>query len=171
MRITRRLLATVALSTFLAACGGTESDSGALAEETSAARGGKKGSGGGSGGGTTPTPSPTDASVTAANSTYNGYSTVKLYPGSWMDQQLWVQVRCYQNGALVYDASNGFELHYGVQAGVAGYSFAGDHFERVFGPFRTSIYTGGAASCAITAIGRDSSGAYSTIATGSFSLL
>ena len=128
MQIYRRLLLTVALSTFITACGGTESDPGNLAETTSEARGGKKG-----GGGTTPTPTPTDASVTAANSVFDGYTTVKLYAGSWTNQQLWVAVRCYQGGALVYDASNGFELHYGVQAGIAGYSFAGDHFERIFG--------------------------------------
>ncbi len=166
MQIYRRLLLTVALSTFITACGGTESDPGNLAETTSEARGGKKGGGGG----TTPTPTPTDASVTAANSVFDGYTTVKLYAGSWTNQQLWIAVRCYQGGTLVYDASNGFELHYGVQAGIAGYSFAGDHFERIFGPFRSSLYTGGAASCNVTATGRDSSGAYTTIASSTFSL-
>lgn len=168
MKMFTRLLAIVALSTFLAACGGSESDD--LAADASAARGGKKG---GTGGGTTTPPPPTSgAYVTAPDSTYNGYTTVSLYPAEWMNQQLWLQVRCYQNGALVYDASNTYELHYAVQYSLPGYSFVGDHFEKVFGPFRTSIYTGGAASCNVTAIGRNTStGAYSTIATGSFSLL
>lgn len=170
MSIPRRLLFTVALSTLLAACGGTESDPN-LAEETSEARGGKKGGNTGGGDTTTPPPSTTDAYVTAADSVYNGYTTVKLYPGSWVNQQLWLAVKCSQNGTVVYDASNSFELHYGVQNGLTGYAFMGDHFEKVYGPFRSSLYTGGAASCAVTATGRNSSGAYVIIATGSFSLL
>ena len=85
MQIYRRLLLTVALSTFITACGGTESDPGNLAETTSEARGGKKGGGGG----TTPTPTPTHASVTAAHTVFDGYTTVKHYAGSWTKKQLW----------------------------------------------------------------------------------
>lgn len=165
MKILRRLLPVVVLSTLLAACGG--SDPGDLSADTSEARGGKKGTG--SGGGTTTTPS--GAYVTAPNSTYNGYTTVSLYPAGWMSSQLWLSVKCSQNGAVVYDASNSYELHYSVQYSIPGTTLVGDHFEKVYGPFRSSLYTGGAASCAITAYARDSSGAYFTIATGAFSLL
>lgn len=159
MKMFTRLLAIVALSTFLAACGGSESDD--LAADASAARGGKKGTGGG---GTTTPPPTSGAYVTATNSVYSGYTTVSFYPGSAADGSLWAGIRCYQNGTLVL-STDSWELHYAVQSGLGGYAFLGDHYDVRFGPLRSGAYTGGAASC--TAYGYGSTG---VIASSTFSV-
>lgn len=145
MHDAHRLLLGLGLAVMLAACGGTDTDDPAAdlqgdATDEAAARGGK------GGGGSAPTAS--GASVSATDAVYGGYTTVKLYPGSYASSSLYVGYSCTQGGATVLAASS-WELHYAVSAGYVSYAFVGDHYEVVFNSLRSQTYTGGGASCVV----------------------
>jgi hypothetical protein len=95
--------------------------------------------------------------------------TISFYPGSYANQMLFVKWLCYQDGALrSYDGS--FELRQAVSQGLAGYAYAGDHYDWTFIPSDAlnDALLAGPATCSIEGWYENRKLQWFKVATGSF---
>ncbi len=154
------LSAIAALAVALAGCGGPdESANQNNGFPTAVSADARKSSGGSTSGG---------ASITATNTTFGGYTTVNVNLGPYANDSVTLYFQCTQNGTTVLTGGS-WELHYAIQNQIYGYSYSNGVYTVVYGPMSSAAYTGGAASCTVTA--NDYSGRKAaTIGTASFSI-
>jgi hypothetical protein len=84
-----------------------------------------------------------------------------------MNQRLFLNWVCYQNGAQVsHDGT--YELHDAVALGIPGYANVGDHFDWQFTFEALQSYTSGPASCEVIGTYVNRKSQWTQIAHGSF---
>jgi hypothetical protein len=113
--------------------------------------------------------SPASLAISVNPVSMSNAVTIMAYPGSYLGQKMFIKYQCYQNNEM-RAFSGSFDLQAAVSQGLAGYNWAGDHYNWNFVPSKELNFTllPGAANCSMQLFYQNRKLQVFQIATGSF---